>query len=814
MSFFAALKSLLPSRKPKRSRLLAPLVDPRFDHPAYKTIPEELRRVLGDPTYLRNPPYHDGYYGLISGEYCMRTFQTKLMDKLEIQSGLSPEEFENYLEPILIAYAELVHLLPASEHHHHNTPGGLLRHGLETACFMLDWMVMTKFDHELTPGDASKRLRRWYVAGIIAALFHDAGKPLTDVRVMNFEGNLKWNMGPETIHEWAVANNVTRYFLSWVKDRDESHKSETTRLIGKYVNSAIERWIIDGGEDIWKAMIAATSDLPGPLTAAVKLADSRSVKADRERTGTTDGEATTGVPIQRICVDAMRGLLDEGTWTVNQQGARLWKTTEGVFLAWGTGSADIISQVVKDKVGGFPRGEFSLQVAMMERELIVKNDDGSAIFYVAPHILRKNDKGPSLRCVKLKNPDGVFPSVMGMIPPISATIGRDGEAKDFLTEEDARIKASLDKAEAGNGQADLFHQGSSAATAQPTAKQASKPKPAEADAPRTGVTLPPALAAKAAELKGQPVQPAEQEIDKDDSIDLAALDDDALSSMLMDLSAVTVPSTPAEPSTHAAENGPSLEDCAPHEDSAQGPSAAPVMAQKGYKLTLADLMPSLDDMKLKPVEVFKDQPNKAQGQPKKPKPMINVPEQFRSKLSKPDFALLKRNPELADKLLAEFAQKKVTRQIKNKVFVALEGSLAESDLEAIESAGWLWLDFTSPEEVRVREVRGVKGFLANKQLSDLLCRLLDSNWHPWYPGSLQPEDLAEYTRIADAFYKAAMEESAMGLGVRSMAFWQRDKTLESLGADIETAEAALFYCYDTVKNSRDKKYFLKPQGKE
>lgn len=165
LKFIFWLLSLIRPRKPKRSKLLAPLVDPRFEHPAYKNIPEELLRAIGDPTYLRNSPYHHSYYGLISGEFCMREFQKKLFSKLKHQSGVSPEEYTNYLEPILIAYADLVHLLPASEHHHHNTPGGLLRHGLETACFMLDWMVLTRHDNELTPGQASRRLRRWYVAG-------------------------------------------------------------------------------------------------------------------------------------------------------------------------------------------------------------------------------------------------------------------------------------------------------------------------------------------------------------------------------------------------------------------------------------------------------------------------------------------------------------------------------------------------------------------------------------------------------------------------------------------------------------------------
>ena len=424
LKFIFWLLSPIRPRKPKRSKLLAPLVDPRFAHPAYKDFPEELLRAIGDPTYLRNPPYHHGYYGLISGEFCMRKFQGKLMDKLEIQSGLSPEEFSSYLEPILIAYAELVHLLPASEHHHHNTPGGLLRHGLETACFMLDWMVMTRFDHELTPGEASKRLRRWYVAGIIAALFHDAGKPLTDVRVISFEGDKKWVMGTQTIHQWAVANNLSRYFLAWEKGRADKHLDHSIVLIGTFVTSQIRTWLIEGGWDIWQALLDAVSGSSGPLTAALKLADSRSVKADRERSGNSHSEPTENRSTQQFCTDAIRFLLDDGTWTFNEPGSRLWKTAEGVFLVWSTGAPEIIQHVIRDKVAGFPRSDDSLLAAMGERELIDKDPDGSLIWYVAPHILQKGSKGPSLRCVKLKHPLEIFPRGLDKVGIAPATIGK------------------------------------------------------------------------------------------------------------------------------------------------------------------------------------------------------------------------------------------------------------------------------------------------------------------------------------------------------------------------------------------------------
>lgn len=310
MQLFIAIWNWLFSRKPERSELLTQWNDPWFGHPGYKDLPPALLAEVGDPRLLHYPPYDYGYFGFLSGEYYMRTFQADLMNKLERQSGLSPEQFKNYLEPILLAYAELVHFLPASQHHHHNYMGGLIRHGLEAACFMLDWMVLTKFDHELTPADASMRLRRWYVAGIIAALFHDAGKAVTDVRVVSFEGDQEWFMGTKTIHEWAVENHLTRYFISWVKDRHEKHKHQSAALVSTLLTPEIRKWLIEGGRDIWEALLSATGDQPGPLTSAVKIADSRSVGFDRERCGNTGGDSLPSLEAPEG-LEIFPGVLDE-----------------------------------------------------------------------------------------------------------------------------------------------------------------------------------------------------------------------------------------------------------------------------------------------------------------------------------------------------------------------------------------------------------------------------------------------------------------------------------------------------------------------
>lgn len=839
MPFIAALKSLWPKRKPKRSKLLAPIVDPRFEHPAYKNIPEELLRALGDPTYLRNPPYHDGYYGLISGEFCMRKFQGKLMGKLKRQSGLSPEEYKSYLEPILIAYAELVHLLPASEHHHHNTPGGLLRHGLEAACFMLDWMVMTKFDHELTPAEASKRLRRWYVAGIIAALFHDAGKPLTDVRVMSFEGEQEWFPGARTIHEWAVEYKITRYFITWVKDRVESHQNETSRLLGKYVTSDIEEWLVQGGKDIWKAMLNATNDQPGPLTQAVKIADSRSVKADRERCGNTEGEATTGVPVQRLCVDAMRHLLDEGKWTFNNPGSRLWKSTQGVFLAWTAGSDDIIQHVMKGNIGGFPRGDISLLAAMSERELIEKNSDGSPIWFVAPHPLQKNGKGPSIRCVKLRNPDGVFPSVLGVISEVSVTIGRDDDAKEFLNEEDAKQRAAEAKAAKHSPQNDLF------ATQQdkpaPANKQKKKTQPEKPAKERIGVSLPPELAAQvqASKSKDISVEPdqaigeaSEEELEPDD-IKLGDLDDETLTSMLIELGgSSTQPTEDVAQSVDGAE--PESVDSTAASDALAAEAAdledefVKAFGQKGLKLTLSDLMKKPERVKRDPQDATPKQRSSiaagdAQCPPISPAApaespagddVLVIPKPFIGKLSDDAMTCFKRNPPLASRLLTVFVAEPSMREIRNRVFVPLVEPLSEADVPAIEAAGWLWRDYTSPEEATTRMAHKKVGFLGSKELTSIYCELVQPKWVLKQIEDIPEAERAEASRFAESLKQVATPEPAKGKGVFFIPFWTRDKTIQSHGISIEAAEIALLCCLDAVKVSKEKKYYFRVEDQE
>ncbi|QCT95441.1 hypothetical protein FEV13_00385 (plasmid) [Stutzerimonas degradans] len=671
---------------------------------------------------------------------------------------------------------------------------------------MLDWMVLTKFDHDLTPGEASMRLRRWYVAGIIAALFHDAGKPLTDVTVMSFDGTKKWVMGTETIHEWAVANNLTRYFINWERGRQNKHITHTNTLIGIYTSVELRKWLLEGGADIWQALLDAVAGQPGPLTEAVRIADSRSVKADRERGAVTGSNTSTGVPVQRLCVDAMRQLLEDGSWTINQPGSRLWLSTKGLFLAWSTGSDDIIHQVVKDKVGGFPRSENTLLAAMAEYELFEKNTDGSPIWFVAPHPLFKNGKAPSIRCVKFKNPDSVFPFLDGNIGPVSVTIGREDHAKDYLTKEDELARKEREKK---GTQEDLFEPSQHHAP-DSAAKPRGKSRPQKPAPERSGVSLPPDLESRAAKFKEaqqQPQQvpvppaaapaPAEQAHAPSD-----ALDDDTLAAMLHEINGTTPAPAPTQ-SAIAEEARSSQEEKSPE------PSESDEPAQK-IKLTFDDMINK------KPTRVDKGTAKRAKTTPApqaQATGALVVPPAFASLLTDQDRQLLQANPELGSRLLEAFAGGAAIKEVRNRAFIPLDGIVTLGDLPDIDRAGWLWRDFTSPDEQITRTLRGVEGFLASKDISLLYCRLSKAQWHPCCLETL-PEELHEAAvRMAELFMEAAAEEQERGAGVRSVSFWTREKVAESAGVDLQVADAALMYCLESVRVAREKKFFFQIKRK-
>jgi hypothetical protein len=267
--------------------------------------------------------------------------QQREVDAIQQSSGLSHEDFTTLILPTIERYAAYVHLLPASETHHHAGLGGLFRHGLECARLALLKCESKVFalDH---PPSVRKHLEpRWRVAAMLGAMLHDMGKPIIDVGAIDASGDKQWNPHTQSLYAWLEENGLSHYYIQWKPGaRHKRHEAFTTSLFYRIVPDATLQWLgAHGGAEVIDAVMEAltgVSNPRNPLTEIVKAADSASVdrdlKATRERQAASGSGGSRGVAsrIVRIIHDQIQS----GEWVVNTIDGGIFMTDDGVFARY------------------------------------------------------------------------------------------------------------------------------------------------------------------------------------------------------------------------------------------------------------------------------------------------------------------------------------------------------------------------------------------------------------------------------------------------------------------------------------------------
>lgn len=806
-----------------------------YPHPAEEMIAPELRPYLENHNWrnLRYPPYQEGYPGLVAGRWFMRRYQQDLFDRLMGSVGLPDEEFARYVEPILNNFAELAHLLPASQSHHHDGPGGLLRHSMEVAAFTLDGCLTTAFDAGETPSRRSMRLRRWYVAGVAAGLLHDAGKPLSDIRATSFDGAEEWNYERETLHAWSSRTGINRYFLHWNPDRHANHVQVSVSLVRGIIPDEARAWIRDGGHDIYEAMLDAISGAgAGPLTPLVRAADEASVKRDllKGPRNTTGGD--TGVPVARLVTDAMLRLVENGTWKANTPGGRIWIATDGIYIAWTMAAEEIVQMVVADGVVAIPRAADTLVGILAAHGIAERASNGDVYWYVTPHLLRKNGQAPALRCIKLVSPDILFP-LTPLPPPVSISLGKEGKARDLIAPNDKLGEQASQKNE---NQGDLFQQESTTSPAQavdsgeevvPVADKQTKPKRKKAASLEIGKPSPGVRAGAAAEEA--PPSVAVTEPAADSAEDPKELEEEpeqtfTLEQMLGDLSQLpddteSGASSGASVATESPPGGLSVEDA---QEQRSVTAAAPELTVRPGRISLSQLRgdhsgaapesaPQVATAAV-PVVAQVDQP----AQPEKvavPAPLEISPGDAEL-LADHEIFLLQKHPELARKLIAAAAEPETLRSAFNKVFVRLGSAFQHGDVEDLVQAGWLWQDIASEGPAVLKKLKNQEGFLLTQDYSLIVCKLARLDWNVPHLSRLPTGELPLLRNAVEQVIARSSFEVIAGLGLRAITPHQLSQIAEQFGVSPALLEEAIFALRDAVKVAVKRKIFIRALPEE
>lgn len=267
----------------------------------------------------------------------------------------SQKEWDELCLPLIRAYLNYVHLLPASQRHHHRHKGGLARHGLEVAYKALRIFETRLYALRVNPAQRKRTQASWRMAIFTAALLHDVGKPAADMVVTNDKGEA-WDGFSEPLTTWLTQKRAKFYDITWRKDnRHKRHEATGVGIAMMITPVEVRRFISEAPvEDVMTPfMLSLQCNSGSEIYEAVVKADKKSVEIDIKENGaaTETGEAE---PLGLAIKSAMRWLYQKGAWKLNKPGGVLWSIEGNVLLVWPEAARSIVKQMMEERAVGIP----------------------------------------------------------------------------------------------------------------------------------------------------------------------------------------------------------------------------------------------------------------------------------------------------------------------------------------------------------------------------------------------------------------------------------------------------------------------------
>lgn len=314
-------------------------------------------------------------------------------------------DWERWYMPLVRRYAAYVHLLPASEHHHHRGAGGLLAHGLEVGLYTLQQAHDKLYGLHLEPRVRRLARPRWQYGCFVAGLCHDLGKPVALMRVtLGPEGGEEWQPFKSDLSSWLLSHRAERYWVSFRRRRVADHERLAVLAVDRVLTPEDRSFLGEHDPEMLLAVLATIrkeAQVEHEMGRLVVAADRRSVQEDLGRSNLAqDVGQNLGLPVMRILRDAMCRLVQGGVWQANVAGGRLWYLPSGLYLVWPQGAKDLGEELDRDEAyRGVPRRPQTLAEIMSEWRFIEAGPDGSPFWW-----LKLEGQEKELLAVKVREP--------------------------------------------------------------------------------------------------------------------------------------------------------------------------------------------------------------------------------------------------------------------------------------------------------------------------------------------------------------------------------------------------------------------------
>ena len=275
---------------------------------------------------IRKPPgsvLPTGWMPVLSAEDLTQRLGVQArIDAIQAKTGLTPANFERDYGQSLVRFMAFVQLLPASESHHHAQPGGLLLHALETVDISLHLRRAQVLPPGVAPEDIQRREHRWTFGVFLAALLHDVGKPLADMRVTiaKRRGEGIWSplagdmVACGGLHYRVTFDGAVHAMAGLPGGRHyAAHQRLGVFLMQRLVPQSTLAWLAEDAELLAQlTAFLAGEDKTSALASIVIEADRESVRRNLLEGPRTRFASARAVPLVERLMEAMRRMLAEG----------------------------------------------------------------------------------------------------------------------------------------------------------------------------------------------------------------------------------------------------------------------------------------------------------------------------------------------------------------------------------------------------------------------------------------------------------------------------------------------------------------------
>ena len=254
----------------------------------------------------------------------------RTLAKMMRESRVAPEVWRRDLAQAITQYAEIVQLLPASEAHHHAHAGGLLAHTLEVLLAAMTWRNGLYFPQGAGAEQIDVERDHWTYVVFFAALLHDIGKILADLKVT-------WKSKPVSVEEtrWMpVAGSLSEcgaklYFVGFTpkQERDYTAHQRMSVLLFQRVAPESARGFMAQKPHALQNLLRFLSgeDKDSPLAQLVRKADQASTARALASGSRVRFTTASSMPLIDLLMGAMREMLRRGSvLPLNRDGAAGW----------------------------------------------------------------------------------------------------------------------------------------------------------------------------------------------------------------------------------------------------------------------------------------------------------------------------------------------------------------------------------------------------------------------------------------------------------------------------------------------------------